>query len=1056
MEGEKAWDLTTGDPNVVVGIMDNGTFDLTHPDLASEFVNTIDPFTGNSFVACGSSKTTAHSTWVSGSCSGETTSLGDIPNGDHFSIGFNTKMLAVHFAGGRTAKISKVMELTMGLGIPIITIQLWLNRTASTGSNLKAIQEILDSGAIIIGSGGNTPGGMAEGPLFPFNGIEDPRIITVTSHGADGNITKEGNVPASAPNVTHSLYPEVDISAPGYAVFTTSPQLDCAGSNQFEYKHIWGTSIAAPITAGVVSLMLSVNPDLCNESVQTILKLTAVPNPDIDYYPGIAGAGRINAYEAVKMAKEAGQDLTITQNETWDSDRVVANVIVQSGYTLTIDPNVTVLFAPNSKLVIEQGAELELYGTLTSAKCGKSAWQGVVVDGDGSSSQDYINGYVHGHFQGKPGSKIENARIAINLNGDNGSGGIVKCDQTTFLNNQVGVKFLPFTNTSFFSGQPAPYNASFRNCDFLIDENYFIEEPFFAFAHLWGVDRIPFAGCHFINSGDIQNPVAISNFGFGILSIRSGFSLVSSVERPSYVRGLGRGVHVATYGAVKPYYISQTTFEDCYIGVSGYNSSFGTIVNDSFLLGTVPDPFFGEQSGIYLEGYQIGLDIQENTFLSNVQNGNTSSTLGIVANNLGDMNNVIRRNIFQGDLFAGNNAYNINSVPASSLLPRGLYYLCNTNLIDNDRGFDFFVPEDPPSAIRRLQNDFNQFGLPIATGNTFSRTTHPSLGDFNASLGQDYDLIDYYCLNDAATSDVEIPYNYFGIDQILYVDENTCTVQYCIPPCITQNDLPGIKSTISTYETQLQTSIANQDTIGAVYYRNQLDDLIGDVAEFYHYDTVSYSEDSLMHWYRNMSSITGQLLVTGVLIDNSDYQNATSTLNAIGSSYQLTPGQVLGIDDLLTIYNLLSVSKADSLSASDMSTLTAIALKDTSLAAAHANAILDLNGIHHDPVYYIATSAPRVAIRPAGNPVNQQIPGYVAIYPNPTSDVLYISVSGMSSDKTYVFEMFDLQGRLITSLKLSSTVTQLDLRQRQLVSSVYGYRVSENDQTIAFGKIVID
>lgn len=39
INAEYAWDITLGDPNVSIAIIDNGVFDFDHPDLASEFVN---------------------------------------------------------------------------------------------------------------------------------------------------------------------------------------------------------------------------------------------------------------------------------------------------------------------------------------------------------------------------------------------------------------------------------------------------------------------------------------------------------------------------------------------------------------------------------------------------------------------------------------------------------------------------------------------------------------------------------------------------------------------------------------------------------------------------------------------------------------------------------------------------------------------------------------------------------------------------------------------------------------------------------------------------------
>jgi len=63
-----------------------------------------------------------------------------------------------------------------------------------------------------------------------------------------------------------------------------------------------GTSMASPVTAGLCGLILSVNPDLTPDELETVLKSTCdnIYNvPGNENYAGMLGAGRINAYAAV-------------------------------------------------------------------------------------------------------------------------------------------------------------------------------------------------------------------------------------------------------------------------------------------------------------------------------------------------------------------------------------------------------------------------------------------------------------------------------------------------------------------------------------------------------------------------------------------------------------------------------------------------------------------------------------------------------------------------------------------------------------------------------------
>ena len=93
----------------------------------------------------------------------------------------------------------------------------------------------------------------------------------------------------------------VDIMAPGSGVLTTNRTGSVGG-----YGAVDGTSFSSPIVAGLLGLMLSVNPCLSPEEAERILETTAVnidaQNPN---FIGKLGSGRIDAAAAVEAAFNA-------------------------------------------------------------------------------------------------------------------------------------------------------------------------------------------------------------------------------------------------------------------------------------------------------------------------------------------------------------------------------------------------------------------------------------------------------------------------------------------------------------------------------------------------------------------------------------------------------------------------------------------------------------------------------------------------------------------------------------------------------------------------------
>ena len=147
-----------------------------------------------------------------------------------------------------------------------------------------------NSGVEGVGSVG-TPGAFPESLAVGATDISD-LIAYFSSHG---------------PSFWEETKPEV--SAPGVNVRSSVP-----GGY---YEGGWsGTSMAAPHVSGLAALLLSANPNLTVDDLEAFIRHTArdLGTPGLD---NVYGAGRIDAYEAVRWASTAGKLYgTITAADT--------------------------------------------------------------------------------------------------------------------------------------------------------------------------------------------------------------------------------------------------------------------------------------------------------------------------------------------------------------------------------------------------------------------------------------------------------------------------------------------------------------------------------------------------------------------------------------------------------------------------------------------------------------------------------------------------------------------------------------------------------------------
>lgn len=304
-----AWDITKGDPNVAVAVIDSGVLE-THEDLAGKFTtaryNFVDINTDVSDV-------TGHGTGVMGLVGATTNNAIGVA-----SLGRNVLIMpirAVTKDGGASAfRIAQGITFAANNGAKVISIS--LGGTGFDKGEQEAVNYAWGKGVVIVAAAGN--GGYGGGCCVYYP-AGDENVIAV---GA----TDASDVKAS----WSSTGPKLDVMSPGVNVMTTTRSGTYGGGS--------GTSMSSPQVAALAGLIYSAKPTLTNAQVVDTITSTAkdlgATGWDDQY-----GYGRIDAEQAVKKAKDLNPPSPDTENPTVSITAPTDGSSVQDSIDITASAN---------------------------------------------------------------------------------------------------------------------------------------------------------------------------------------------------------------------------------------------------------------------------------------------------------------------------------------------------------------------------------------------------------------------------------------------------------------------------------------------------------------------------------------------------------------------------------------------------------------------------------------------------------------------------------------------------------------------------------------------
>jgi subtilisin family serine protease len=303
IDAPEAWDISVGNPDVVVGVVDTG-IDYNHEDLAANmFVNpneiagngidddgngVIDDVHGfNAITGSGDPfDDNSHGTHCSGT-------IGAVGNNGVGVAGVNhdVTIMGLKFlsAGGSGTLEDAVEAINYAVGMKNAGVNLRVLSNSWSGGGftqtlLDAITSASNADILFVAAAGNSGSDNDQFPTFPAT-YDAPNVVSVAATDHSDALAFFSSFGATT----------VDLGAPGVDVLSTTP-----GNT---YSLFSGTSMATPHVAGVAALVLSVNPTLNVTALKDVVLNSGDPIASLQ---GITVTGRrANAAGALGLAAQS-------------------------------------------------------------------------------------------------------------------------------------------------------------------------------------------------------------------------------------------------------------------------------------------------------------------------------------------------------------------------------------------------------------------------------------------------------------------------------------------------------------------------------------------------------------------------------------------------------------------------------------------------------------------------------------------------------------------------------------------------------------------------------
>ena len=291
---EQAWDISTGDNSIKVGIIDTGI--ANHPDLDANVVEGYDYVNNNTIT---NDDPTGHGTHVAGI-------VGAIVNNSMGVAGVCPNVTLVplqvvkrnknntNWIFDTAASVRAVSEATLDIAVLNYSSGTYEDNSEGQGwpntwrSALKLYR------GVFVCSAGNEGSNNDTKPHYPseFSDETNKEYVDFSSRVISVGATNEAGsrwVSSNKGKKTVTLY------APGEKIYST------ALSSGYEYRE--GTSMAAPHVAGTAALMLAVNPNLTSSQIKDIICANVDEASSLSAF--CVTGGRLNAFKALSACINA-------------------------------------------------------------------------------------------------------------------------------------------------------------------------------------------------------------------------------------------------------------------------------------------------------------------------------------------------------------------------------------------------------------------------------------------------------------------------------------------------------------------------------------------------------------------------------------------------------------------------------------------------------------------------------------------------------------------------------------------------------------------------------